>query len=218
MIAQRSSAMKIGIIGSGNVGGALGIRWAQCGHSVVFGSRKPDSDEITQLVARAGASARAAALAEAAQKSDVLLLATPWPVAKEVLSGLGHLAGKIVIDATNPLLPQFSGLEYGTTTSGGEHVARWAKGAKVVKAFNTVGYNILENAAFGAERPAMFYCGDDVTTKQTVHQLAEELGFDGIDAGPLSQARLLEPFALLWISLALGQGHGCEIACKLLRR
>jgi predicted dinucleotide-binding enzyme len=88
----------------------------------------------------------------------------------------------------------------------------------VVKAFNTVGSNIMENSAFGADKPVLFFCGDDAGAKGRVKQLADELGFEGVDAGPLTQARLLEPFALLWISLALKQGLGREIAFKLLRR
>jgi predicted dinucleotide-binding enzyme len=87
-----------------------------------------------------------------------------------------------------------------------------------VKAFNTVGFNIMANPAFGADRPVMFYCGDHTAAKQTVRPLVEQLGFEAVDAGPLTQARLLEPFAMLWISLAFGQGLGREIGFKLLRR
>jgi len=210
--------MKIGIIGSGNVGGALGTRWAQAGHDVTFGSRNPASDDMRQLVAKAGAAARAASSKEALEVSELLLLATPWPSTKAVLEGLGDLTGKVLIDATNPLLPYLSGLEVGTTTSAAEQVAGWARGAKVVKAFNTVGFNIMANPAFGADRPVMFYCGDDAAAKQTVRPLVEQLGFEAVDAGPLSQARVLEPFALLWISLAYAQGQGRDIAFKLLRR
>ncbi len=209
--------MKIGIIGSGSVGGALGIRWAQAGHRVAFGSRNPAADDLKKLVARAGADARATTLQEAAHDSAILLLATPWPATKAVIGGQGDLAGKTIIDATNPLL-NLEGLEYGTTTSGAEQVAAWAKGAKIVKAFNTVGSNVMEQTSFEAERPVMFYCSDHDGAKQTAHILAEELGFEAVDAGPLTQARLLEPFALLWISLALVQGLGRDIAFKLLRR
>jgi|SRR5581483_9546981 len=209
--------MNIGIIGSGSVGGTLGSRWARNGHTVTFGTRKPESDEMRQLVDRAGGAARAASQAEAAQ-SDVLLLATPWEATREIVESLGDLTGKIVIDAVNPLLPRLAGLAVGTTTSAAEQVAQWARGAKVVKAFNTVGFNIMESPDFGGERPALFYCGDDAAAKQTVKGLVDELGFDALDAGPLTQARLLEPFAMLWISLAYGAGFGREIAFRLLRR
>ncbi len=210
--------MKIGVIGSGNVGGTVGVRWAENGHSVVLSSRNPRSEEMKALVAKASGSVRAATVEEAVQASDILLLATPWPATRDAIEGMGDLTGKIVIDATNPLLPDLTGLECGTTTSGGEQVAAWAHGAKVVKAMNTVGYNIMAQPAFGAELPALFYCGDNPDAKRTVKSLVEELGFEGLDAGPLRQARLLEPFALLWISLAYPQGYGREIAFKLLRR
>jgi 8-hydroxy-5-deazaflavin:NADPH oxidoreductase len=198
--------MNIGIIGSGNVGGALGARWAK------------GAEDMQQLLARAGSNARAAKLPDAAKSGEVLLLAMPWPVTKEVVQGLGDLTGKVLIDAVNPLLPDLSGLVLGTTTSDAEQVAGWARGAKVVEVFNTVGSNIMENPVFGQDKPVLFFCGDDAGAKGKVKQLADELGFEGVDAGPLTQARLLEPFALLWISLAFKAGLGREIAFKLLPR
>jgi predicted dinucleotide-binding enzyme len=208
--------MKIGIIGSGNVGGTLGMRWAQGGHQVTFASRKPESKEMQQLLAKAGPNARAGSVADATT-ADVLLLATPWPNTEEALRSAGDLSGKILIDATNPLL-NLDVLDVGTTTSAGEKVAQWARGARVVKAFNTVGNNIMAVPTFDGRRPVLFYCGDDPAAKQTVAPLINELGFEAIDAGPLSQARTLEPFALLWISLALKHGFGREIAFQMMRR
>jgi predicted dinucleotide-binding enzyme len=210
--------MNIGIIGSGNVGGTLGARWAQAGHQVAFASRDTNSPEIQQLVSRAGPSARAATVPDAAAFGNVLLLATPWPAAKEALQNAGGLTGKVLLDATNPLLPNLEGIELGTTTSGGEQVAAWARGAKVVKIFNTVGFNVMADPRFGEKRAAMFYCGDDPASKKTAAQLAAELGFEPLDAGPLKQARLLEPYALLWITLANFYGYSRDIAFDLLRR
>ncbi len=210
--------MKIGIIGSGNVGGALGGRWAKLGHEVTFGTRDPQGIRKQQLAAKTGSKTRAASFADTARGNDVLLLATPWPVTHQVIAGLGDLDGKILIDATNPLLPDLSGLTHGTTTSGGEQVAGWASGAKVVKAFNTVGANIMQNPAFEGHRPVMFYCGDDAQAKDAVKKLIADLVFEPVDAGPLTQARVLEPFAMLWISLALKQGMGVNFAFELLRR
>lgn len=106
------------------------------------------------------------------------------------------------------MLPDLSGLALGTTTSAGEQVAGWARGAEVVKTFNTVGSNIMANPAFGQEKPVLFFCWDDAGAKGKVKQLADELGFEAVDAGPLIQARLLEPFALLWISLAFEAALG----------
>lgn len=209
--------MKIGIIGSGNVGGALGGRWAKLGHEVVFGTRNPDGGDVQKLAARASGKTSAATFAAAARGSDVLLLATPWPATEQVVAGLGELSGKILIDATNPLLPDLSGLALPNSTSGGEQVAKWARGAKVVKAFNTVGANIMADPTFDGHKPVMFYCGDDAEAKKIVKKLIDELVFEAVDAGPLTQARLLEPFALLWISLAYAQGMGRNFAFELLR-
>jgi hypothetical protein len=210
--------MKIGIIGSGNVGGALGGRWAKLGHEVIFGTRNPQGINVQQLAAKASGKTSVAALADAAREGDVVLLSTPWPATQQIIAGLGDLKGKILIDATNPLRPDLSGLTHGTTTSGGEQVATWARGARVVKAFNTVGANIMANSSFDGHKPVLFYCGDDAEAKKVVKKLIDELVFEAVDAGPLTQARLLEPFALLWISMALVHGLGRDFAFELLRR
>jgi predicted dinucleotide-binding enzyme len=209
--------MNIGIIGAGNVGGTLGARWARNGHSVAFGVRDPNSTESRELLQKAG-SGSVTTMADAAKSGGVLLVSTPWGVTQQVIESLGNLSGKIVIDVVNPVLPDLSGLSLGTTTSAAEQVAQWASGARVVKAFNTVGFNIMADPSFGSSRALLFYCGDDAAAKQTVNSLAAELGFDPQDAGPLRQARLLEPFALLWISLAYCQGYGRDFAFQLLRR
>lgn len=210
--------MRIGIIGSGNVGGALGTRWAAAGHHVIFSSRSPESPGVLDLVRKAGHGARADTAAGTVAASDVLLLATPWEVTRAAATGLGPLGGKVLIDATNPLLPGLAGIEYGTATSGAEQIASWVPGSRVVKAFNTIGFNVMANPRFPSGDAALLYCGDDADAKQTVRQLALDLGFDPHDAGPLSASRLLEPFALLWITLAMKQGYGREIAFQLLRR
>jgi hypothetical protein len=146
--------------------------------------------------------------------SEIILLATPWPATQQALQSAGDLFGKVLIDATNPLLSDLSGLEIGTTTSGAEQVAAWAPGTSR-KGFNTVGFGIMADPTFGNRK--LFYCGDDGEAKQILARLATELGFDPADAGPLSQARLLEPFALLWISLALKYGFGRDIAFQFMR-
>jgi len=207
--------MNIGTLGSGHVGGTLGERWAKSGHHVFFSSREPE--KLAGLVKRAGATARAVSVEEAVQSAEVVAVTLPWGAAKSVLERL-DLKGKIVLDCMNPLLPDLSGLELGTTTSAAEQVAEWARGAKVVKIFNNVGYNIMADPKFGNERAAIFYCGDDAQAKDVARGLAAELGFDPVDSGPLTNARLLEPLALLWISLAIKGGHGRDIAFRLLHR
>lgn len=208
---------KLAIIGAGNVGGTLGRRWAENGHSVVYGTRHPNSKEAITVL-RETRQGRSALPSEAAQQADVIVLANPWPATKSIVEGLGRLAGKIILDCTNPILPNLAGLELGHNTSGAEKVAQWAKGAHVVKILNTTGSNNMENPGYPQGRPVMLYCGDDPAAKQTAHQLATELGFDAVDAGPLTQARLLEPLAMLWISLAVHQGLGREFAFQLMKR
>lgn len=200
---------KIGIIGAGNVGGTLGRVWASRGHDVLFGVRDPGSAEPL---------GRMGTIAEAFAHGDILALATPWGATHDVLASAGDLSGKILFDCTNPLLPGLAGLEYGNTISGAEKVAEWAPGARVVKVFNTTGFNVMADPSFPGGPPAMLYCGDDAEAKAAAHQLAEEAGFEALDAGPLAQARLLEPYALLWITLAMKYGYGREIAFRLLRR
>jgi hypothetical protein len=210
--------MRIAVIGAGNVGGTLGAAWAGRGHEVTFGVRDPRAPKIQELVARSGGRARVASVREAVTGADVVLLATPWDATQDAIRNAGSLDGKILIDATNPLKPDLSGMAVGHTTSAGEEVARWAPGARVVKAFNTIGAHLMTSPRFGDRSASMFLCGDDVAAKQTVSDLAAALGFDPVDCGPLTQARLLEPLAMLWISLVYAHGQGPEIAFMLLRR
>ena len=207
--------MKIGIVGTGNVGMTLGRRFGELGHQVSFGTRRAGSPELAGLARKVRG--RVTSQQEAAQSSDVIVLATPWPATAEAIRGLGDLSGKILFDCVNPILPDLSGLALAATTSAAEQVAGWASGARVVKIFNTVGYNIMENPSFPIGPAVLFYCGDDAEAKSVAHKLAAAIGFDPVDVGPLRQARLLEPFAMLWISLALG-AQGREIAFRLMRR
>jgi NADPH-dependent F420 reductase len=210
--------MRIGIIGSGNVGGALGTRFARGGHTVIFGSREPGSEKMRDLLAKVGPNAKAVPVGEVVRESDLVVLSTPWNGTQEAVSLAGDLLGKIVIDTTNPVSPDLNSLTVGNTSSAGELVAQWAKGAKVVKAFNTVGNNVMEDSKFPQAKAVMFYCGDDEGAKKAVAGLIAELGFEPQDAGPLTQARLLEAFALLWITLAFKQGLGREIAFQFMKR
>jgi predicted dinucleotide-binding enzyme len=172
---------------------------------------------MKELLGRAGKNARAATAAEAAAASDVIVLASPWPATQSILASAGDLSGKIVIDAVNPLQPDLSAMAVGTTTSAAEQIAGWLPGARIVKAFNTVGFPVMADPVVNGEKVVLFYCGDDAAAKTTTAQLASELGFDAVDAGPLTQARLLEPFALLWISLAMKQGFGFHWGFKVLK-
>jgi len=210
--------MKIAIIGVGNVGGTLGIGLARAGHEVIYGVRDASNSKINALLDAACGKARATSNSEATAAAEVIIFATPWEVTEEAVRSCGGLAGKVVIDVTNPLKPGLAGLTHGLTTSGVELVAEWARGAKVVKCFNTVGYNVMANPNFDGAKAVMFFCGDDAAAKLTVHQLAADLGFDPKDAGPLTQARYLEPLAMLWISMAVFHGYGNQFAFQFIQR
>ena len=213
--------MKIGIIGAGNVGGTLGKGWAAAGHQVKFGVRNPADPKVAELLKRCGANASAGRIQDLASFAELVVLTTPWEGAEDAMKSVGNISGKILIDCTNPVpmgANLMSGLTLGHNTSAGEQVAAWAKGAKVVKAFNTTGAGNMANPKFGSDRAVMFIAGDDAGAKKVVTQLSNELGFETLDAGPLSQARLLEPVAMLWISLAFAQGLGPDFAFKLVRR
>lgn len=211
--------MNIAILGAGNVGGALGKLWAAKGHKVMFGVPDPTGAKTQSLVKSIGGQAQAGSVKEAAASAGIVVLATPWPATQGAVRAAGDLAGKTVIDCTNPLAADLSGLAIGTSNSAAEEVARWAKGAKVVKAFNTIGADNFGKPKFNDEAASMFICGDDAAAKVQVGGLAAELGFDVVDVGPLTEARSLEALAMLWIHLAFRPGWGpTGHAFKLLRR
>lgn|SRR5215831_4778174 len=210
--------MRIGIIGAGNVGGALGKEWAAKSHQVAFGVRSPNDAKVQTLATATGNRARVVNVKDAVAEAEVVVLATPWIAAESALKEAGDLRGKVVVDTTNPLKADLSGLVLGHLTSAGEQVAGWAPGAKVVKAFNTIGAVHMADPRFGTRRASMFLCGDDTGAKAMVAQLAGDLGFEPVDCGPLTQARLLEPLAMLWISMAYAYGAGPNIGFALLRK
>lgn len=132
--------MNIAIIGAGNVGGALGVAWADGGHEIFFGVRDAADPKLKELLARAGGKARAGSVRDAIATAGVAALTVPWPAAEDVLRRARDIGGRILLDCTNPLTPDLSGLRVGPTTSGAEQVASWAAGARVVKIFNTTGH------------------------------------------------------------------------------
>jgi len=209
--------MKIAVIGAGKVGSALGSGWAQVGHTITFGVRDLAKADLKALCARTAS--KAAPPADAAQEGDVVVLALPGSVAENAVRSLGDLKGKIVIDCMNPLAMKDGvlGLERGYTTSGLETVASWLPDAKVVKTFNQVGAEMMTAGNRFKTRPVMFLAGEDGAAKATVGQLVSELGFEALDAGGIKQARILEPFAMVWINQALFRGLGRDWAFGVLR-
>jgi NADPH-dependent F420 reductase len=206
--------MKIGIIGAGNIGGNFGRRWAEKGHEITFGVREPAKHKA--LVEACGGRAKTSDVRTAVQASDVVLLAVPWNAVAGVIKDAGSFAGKILIDATNALKWNDGPEPAVTDTSAAQKIAEMAPGARIVKAFNTLGAEHVLAPTVGGLPADAYLCSDDGGARDTVKKLAEEIGLRAIDAGPLRNARLTEHFALLWIHLATKGGLGRNSAFKLL--
>ena len=204
--------MQVAIIGTGHVGSAIARGLKGSSHSVILGARDPQAAEVLALAAETGAVV--ALPAEAAARADLVILALPWAAAEAAVKGLGDLAGKIVIDCMNPLgmVDGALGLTLGHSTSGGEIVAGWLPGALVVKTLNQVGAEIMARNHHLTHRPVMLMAGDSDTAKASVATVLTDLGFEPLDAGGLSKARLLEPFGMVWINQALMRGKGRDWA------
>jgi 8-hydroxy-5-deazaflavin:NADPH oxidoreductase len=209
--------MNITVIGVGNVGRALGPRWATLGHMVTYGVRDPDEVRHAPLLAKTP-EGRVASVENAIVGADVILLGVPWSAAESVARSLKVNSNTVVLDATNPLLAGFTGLDPEATPSGGELISRWTGSRRVVKAFSTTGSGNMTSAEYRNGMPVMFLAGDDVEAKLIAAELASSIGFDPIDVGGLNASRSLEEVALLWIRLAYVFGHGPNIALALLRR
>ncbi|MBS1716857.1 MAG: NADPH-dependent F420 reductase [Armatimonadetes bacterium] len=198
---------KIAIIGNGNVGGTLGKRWTEAGHEVVFGVRDPGQST---------GSVNIASVEEAVAGSEIVVFATPYSALAPLAASL-EVGARTLIDCTNPINADFSGL-LPIATSAAEELAAATGSKKVVKAFNTIGFNIMENPNFNGHPATLLICGDDQEAKKTVRQLAEDIGFAAEDAGPLLQAKWLESLAWLWISMAAKFGYGRDIVFNLAKR
>lgn len=210
--------MKLAVIGSGKIGKSIGVWSAQLGYEVIFASREMKHAE--EAAAIAGKKSSFGNVRDAVDKADIVLLAVPYGAVNDILHDLGSkLKGKVLIDATNALTPDYSGLALGFSTSAAEEIQKMAPGAKIVKAFNTVFAEVYatQNPVIRGTRIAVFIAADDNDAKGMVSDLITKMGFDAIDAGPLKAARTLEPLALLNISLGYSQGHGTSIGFALLR-
>ena len=208
--------MTISILGAGNVGLALAGAFTRRGEHVVLGVPQPA--KYAAAVAALGERARVTTTAEAVAAGEVVILAVPHAAVAAIAQSVDDWQAKVLVDATNPLAPGLAGLTLGTTTSGAEELARMARGARVVKAFNSTGAENMADARYPGGVPMMPVCGDDAQARQRVMALATLIGFEAVDMGPLSAARYLEPFAMTWIHLAFRQGFGRRFAFGLLRR
>ncbi len=206
--------MKIGIIGAGKMGSRLGKLWVAKGHRVMFGSR--DAAKAKAQAMEVGGGTQGGTYSETAAFGEIVVIGVPWSSAITSVRSLGTLAGKTLIDITNPVGENMN-VAIGHTTSAAEEIAKVATGAYVVKAFNAVSYLTLDNPVFSGFKADVYYCGDQADAKRAVAQLIVDAGLEPVDAGPLRNARLLEPLANLWIQLAFSFGKGPETAFKLLR-
>jgi predicted dinucleotide-binding enzyme len=201
--------MQVAIVGSGNVGQALAGALQRAGHRIIFGVRKPEAGRADQK-----------SIAEATKQADVTILAVPFPAVGDVIAAASGFAGKVVIDATNPLgmVEGGLGLTMGFTTSGVEQIAALAPEAHVFKAFNQTGFENMADTRPYASQPAMFVAGEDAGGKRTVMALVSDAGFEAVDVGGLRAARLLESLAMLWIELARKRGLGSDFVFSLQRK
>jgi predicted dinucleotide-binding enzyme len=214
---------KVGILGTGDVGRTLGSGFASRGHEVRMGSRDAANEKAAAWVKSAGAKASAGTFADAVKFADIVVLATLWTGTKSAidLAGPDSFAGKVVIDATNPL--DFSQgmpprLALGHTDSGGEQVQRWLPKARVVKCFNIVGNAHMVDPKLDGGPPDMWIAGNDEGAKRTVGEVLQAFGWPApIDAGGIEGARLLEPMCILWVLYGARTGTWSH-AFKLLRK
>jgi hypothetical protein len=205
--------MKIAIIGTGNVGGALATKWAHKGHEINLGVQDINNFKGKELLSNPNT--HVYSTAEAVKISDVILLATPAPAAVEVVKSLGDTTGKIIIDAMNIVMkrgPQ----GYSHTTDA---ILDHTQTRDVVKCFNTTGFNNMQNPNYGDVAIDLFVAGDSEKGKQAAIQLAKDAGFaECYNIGGNDKFELMEQFAWFWINLAMFQGQGREIGFKLLKR
>src|SRR5437899_1581469 len=211
--------MRIGILGSGLMGGKLGTIFARAGHEVIFSYARSEA-KLKRLARGAKGKARAGTPEEAARDADAVLLAVHWSRVDDVLKQAGDVSGKVIVACSLPMNAEDTGLVIAHTSSGAEALAQRVPKARVVSAFNTVPSEVLFGvfaARRKASRPSLVYCGDDASSMKIAAQLIRDGGFDPVDAGPLRIARYTEPFTLLIARLAYEGDEGPELAYRFER-
>jgi 8-hydroxy-5-deazaflavin:NADPH oxidoreductase len=196
----------IAVIGAGRAGQALARALVAKRYQVRFGV--PDPARHATLAAQFKGKAKVSVVSEAIEPATIVILATPYGAALQVARDVADWQHRILVDATNPIAPGMDGLLVGTVTSGAQQIATLANQARVVKAFNSTGFEKLANPRYPGGSLFMPVAGDDVDARQKVIALATLIGFDAVDLGELSAARYIEPWAMLWIEMAMRQGHG----------
>jgi hypothetical protein len=213
--------MRVGVLGTGDVGKSLGNAFLALGHEVRMGSREANNAKAAAWVGRADGHASAGTFADAAAFGELVVLATLGSAAQQILlpDVAAACAGKVVIDTTNPLDHSQGkpALAIGHTDSGGEQVQRLLPNAKVVKAFNTVGNSLMFRPALPGGPPDMFICGNDEAAKEQVTALLVDFGWKTIDLGGIEAARYTEPMCMVWVAFGL-RTQSWTHAFKLLRK
>jgi NADPH-dependent F420 reductase len=204
MLGAPAFAATIAVIGTGEVGGALGPEFAAQGHTIVYGSRDPQRDKVQELVEKTGELASATSPAEAAAQADIVVLAVPGLMVEEITKSLGDLSGKIIIDPTNPLERRMNRLEHAVDTSNAEIIQAAAPGAYVVKAFNTLNWRTMVDPSSAGGPVSIPLVGDNGRAKKIVAELVAGMGLEPIDVGPLRDARWVEGMLILWINNRFG--------------
>jgi len=208
--------MSIAIIGPGNMGLGLARLFVAKGQNVALAHK--DVEVAERLAAEIGSNVQGKTIADAVSGADIVILATPYDAAAAVLKEAGNLTGKILVDITNPITPDYMALTIGHTTSAAEEIAKLAPGAHVVKAFNTVFWQALPfEVRQGNPAVQVLLAGDDEDAKKTVATMVTDLEFEAIDAGPLANARYIEPVGELNIHLGYALGWGTAISPAWIR-
>jgi len=190
----------IAIIGTGDVAHALGPEFAMQGHTIVYGSRKPERDSVLELVAETGNGARAATQKEAIMDADIVVLAVPGMLVMEIVPGLGDLSDKIIIDPTNPMERSLLSFSHAVETSNAEMIQAMAPDADVVKAFSTLNWQTMIDPTESGGPVSVPLAGDSGKAKRKVAELAEGMGLDPIDLGGIENAHWIEGMLILWIN------------------
>jgi hypothetical protein len=208
--------MDVGIIGTGNMGTALAMALADAGHTIVIGSRNEARGH--EVAASIGENVSGGSNQDASDFADTVILAVPFDGADSIIRECGAFEGKTVIDITNPIDLDALRVTLDEETSGGEEIAKLAPAAKVVKAFNMIHAEVIEEPGFGDDVPTCFFCGDDEDAKETVAQLIEDCELDPVDCGPLRASRYLEAMAGLIVQLSMKMGWGVDNAILFVER
>ena len=207
-VVAPASADIIAFVGTGNVPDALGPKFAEMGHAIVYGSRAPDRDDVQALVAKTGNGATAVTPVESVVDADIVFIAVPGLIALDVVEGLGDLSGKIIVDPTNPLQPdpEDGFANHMVETSNAEMMQDMLPDSYVIKAFNTLGVGTMNDPASAGGPVTIPLVGNDDAAKARIAELIEGIGFESADLGPIRFAHVLEGMLALWANgIQLGE-------------